>query len=178
MIMTRIFCGNRVNLSFALFLALAIAGQCQSASTSKSVADLQWFSGHWSCDGKFTQSGKKISADVLFEPMLQGKWMLFRHDDRPPFSYHALSEWGWDEKEQQYISTVQDSTGGIRLFHSHGFADSKLVWDGTALGNTAAPAEQFEFEKLGPNSFTVTYSLRQDGKWEPVDKSTCTRNPE
>ena len=43
--------------------------------------------------------------------------MLFRHDDRPPFSYQALSEWGWNEKGQQYVSTVEDSTGGIRWFY-------------------------------------------------------------
>jgi hypothetical protein len=176
--LTRIFCGNRINLSFAWFLPLAIAAQCQSASTNKSVADLQWFSGHWSCDGKFTQSGKTISADLSFEPMLQGQWMLLRHDDRPPFSYHALSEWGWDEKGRQYISTVQDSTGGVRLFYSRGFSDSKLVWDSKALANPAAPAEQFEFEKIGPNIFTVSYSFQQDGKWQSVDKSTCTRKSE
>jgi|SRR5579864_77098 len=103
---------KRINLPFALFLSLATAAQCQSASTNKCVADLQWFSGHWSCDGKFTRSGQSISADFSFEPILQSKWMLFRHDDLPPFSYHALSEWGWDEKGQQYISTMQDSAGG------------------------------------------------------------------
>ena len=176
--MQKILCVNRVNLSFALFLSLAVAVQCQSASTTKSVAELQWFSGHWSCDGKFARSGKTISADLWFEPILQSKWLLFRHDDRPPFSYHALSEWGWDEKGKQYVSTVQDSTGGIRLFHSPGFSDSKLVGDGRALGNPTAPAEQFEFEKIGPNIFTVSYSFQQDGKWQVVDKSTCTRKPD
>jgi hypothetical protein len=67
------FCANRINLSFALFLSLAIAVKCQTASTNKSVVALQWFSGHWSCDGKFSRSGKTISADLSFEPMLQGK---------------------------------------------------------------------------------------------------------
>ena len=85
------------------------------------------------------------------------------------------SEWGWDEKGRRYISTVQDSTGGIRLFYSPGFSDSKLVWDGRALGNPAARAEQFEFEKTGPIVFTVSYSFRQNGKWQVVDKSTCPR---
>ena len=174
-IMKQSFRGDRINLSFALFLSLAIAAQCQTASTNKSVADLQWFSGHWSCDGKFAGSGKPISADVSFEPVLESKWMLFRHDDRPPFSYHALSEWGWDEKGQQYISTVQDSTGGIRLFYSHGFSDSKLVWDGKALGNPSAPAERFEFAKNDSNVFTVSYSFQKDGQWRAVDTSICTR---
>jgi len=97
--MKRTFRTHRYGLSFVLFLALAIAAQCQTkqaqaAPSGKSIADLQWFSGHWSCDGKFVGSGKAISADLSFEPALDGKWILFRHDDRPPFAYHALSEWG------------------------------------------------------------------------------------
>jgi len=156
-------------------LALATAAQSQTTSTGKGVADLQWFSGHWSCDGKFIGSGKVISADVSFEPALENKWILFRHDDRPPFSYHALSEWGWDEKGQQYVSTVQDSAGGARLFYSHGFVDSKLVWEGKALGYPAASGERFEFTKNGANGFTVSYSFQKDGQWQRVDTSVCSR---
>jgi hypothetical protein len=167
--------GRRVVLPFALILLLEIAAQGQTALTNKSIADLHWFSGHWSCEGKFIRPGKAISADVSYEPALENKWMLFRHDDRPPFSYHAISEWGWDEKGQRYVSTVQDSTGGIRLFYSGGFADSRLVWDGQALGDPAAAAERFEFVKNGPDIFTVSYSFQKDGQWQAVDSSTCTR---
>ncbi len=169
--------GSRIILLFALFLILAFTARAQTTPTKKGIADLQWFSGHWSCDGKFTRSGKSISADLSFESALENKWMLFRHDDRPPFSYHALSEWGWDEKGQQYVSTVQDSTGGVRVFYSPGFSGSSLVWDGKALGNSAAPAERFEFAKDGANSFTVRYSFQQDGQWQDVDSSTCLRKP-
>jgi hypothetical protein len=144
-------------------LLLTNAARCEMTSTGKSVADLQWFSGRWSCDGKFIGSGKVISADVSFEPVLENKWILFRHDDRPPFSYHALSEWGWDEKGQQYVSTVQDSTGGIRLFYSDGFSDSKLVWEGQALGNPAARAERFEFIKNSPKSSPSATRSRKTG---------------
>jgi hypothetical protein len=178
--MNRNFLGYLINLSSALFfgalfLSLTSAARGQTASTRKSIADLQWFAGGWSCDGKFIRSGKAISADLSFDPTLENKWMLFRHDDRPPFSYHAISEWGWDEKAQQYVSTAQDSSGGIRLFYSPGFADSRLVWDGKALGDPAAPAERFEFVKNSPDMFTVSYSFQKDGQWQAVDTSTCTR---
>lgn len=178
--MNRNFLGYPINVSLALllgalFLSPASAAQGQTASANKGMAELQWFAGHWSCEGKFVRSGKAISADLAFEPTLENKWMLFRHDDRPPFSYHALSEWGWDEKGQQYVSTVQDSTGGIRLFYSRGFSDSKLVWDGKTLGDPAAPSERFEFVKSGANIFTVSYSFQKDGQWQAVDMSTCIR---
>jgi hypothetical protein len=169
--------GSPIALSLALFLALSLNVQGQTAPANKGIADLQWFSGPWSCDGKFTRSGKSISADLSFESALENKWILFRHDDRPPFSYHALSEWGWDEKGQQYVSTVQDSTGGIRLFYSRGFSGPKLVWDGKALETPTASAERFEFAKDGPNTFTVKYSFQQGGQWQDVDSSTCVRKP-
>lgn len=173
--MKRTLLRYRINLSLALILSLASSTQGEAASAKKSIADLEWFSGHWSCDGKFIRSGKAISADLSFEPALENNWMLFRHDDRPPFSYHAISEWGWEEKSQQYVSTVQDSTGGVRLFYSPGFSDSKLVWDGKALEDQSARAERFEFVKNGPNVFTVSYSFQKDGRWQSVDTSTCTR---
>jgi hypothetical protein len=176
--MERKFRCTPIHLPLFMFLSLLLltnSAQCQTTSMGKGIADLQWFSGRWSCEGKFIGSGKAISADVSFEPVLENKWMLFRHDDRPPFSYHALSEWGWDEKGQQYVSTVQDSTGGVRLFYSDGFSDSKLVWEGQALGNPAAPAERFEFTRNGENGFTVSYSFQKDGKWQPVDTSVCSR---
>jgi hypothetical protein len=162
---------------FAPFLCswLTVGAHGQTASPSKGIGDLRWFLGRWSCEGKFIGSGMAISADVSFEPVLENKWILFRHDDRPPFSYHALSQWGWDEKGQQYISTVQDSTGGVRLFYSDGFLDSKLVWEGQALGNPAAGAERFEFTKNGMSSFTVSYSFQKDGQWKAVDTSICSR---
>jgi hypothetical protein len=178
--MKRNFLGSPINLALALILwalsfSLTNSAQGQTASANKSLSDLQWFAGHWSCDGKFIRSGKAISADLSFELALEDKWMLFRHDDRPPFSYHAISEWGWDEKGQRYVSTVQDSTGGIRLFYSPGFADSKLVWDSKALGDPAAPAERFEFIKNSPDIFTVSYSFQKGGQFQAVDTSTCTR---
>jgi hypothetical protein len=170
----RFVCG-RFCLFILLFLAVSIASECQTASSSQRVADLVWFSGHWSCEGKFEGSGKAISADLWFESMLESKWMLFHHDDRPPFSYHALAEWGWDEKGQRYVSTIEDSTGGIRVFYSIGFSASKLVWDGGALGSPATSSERFEFTKAGPNTFTVSYSFQKDSQWKVVDTSTCTR---
>jgi hypothetical protein len=153
-------------------LTTAFTSNCQ---TAKGMADLRWFAGHWSCDGKFETSQKSISADLFFEPALENKWLLFHHDDRPPFSYHALSEWGWEEKASRYVSTVQDSTGGVRAFYSTGFTDSKFLWEGRALENPSAPAERFEFTKTGPNTFTVSYSFQKDGQWKKVDTSACAR---
>lgn len=44
--------------------------------------------------------------------------ILFRHDDEPPFNYHAWPEWGWDANTREFVSSSQDITGGTRLFRS------------------------------------------------------------
>ena len=126
------------------------------------------------CEGKFT-SGKSISANLSFETTLDDNWILFRHDDNPPFSYHALSEWGWDQKSQQFVSLVEDSAGGARAFYSSGWKDGKLLWEGGSLGLGSTHSERFEFTKLDENAFQVAYSYSKNANWTPIDTSQCTR---
>lgn len=73
-----------------------------------------------------------------------------------------------------FLSTIQDSTGGLRLFHSKGWSGRKLTWDGgDASGNEAN--QRFEFERLGADRFKVTSSVRKGGEWVNVDASTCKK---
>lgn len=149
---------------------------------------LQFFSGGWHCDGKFT-NGKAISANLSFEPILNGNFLLFHHDDEPPFDYHAWSEWGWDAAKHEFVSTVQDITGGVRVFRSPGWTQETLTWTG---GNLPAAPDQkgdqkgeqkpgqindqkFVFERLEAAKFRVSYSYQKNGTWLAVDSSVCTR---
>jgi len=156
-------------------LLLVAATAFSQERPSGSVTGLNFFLGKWSCDGKFVKSGKEISADVSFESVLDGKWILFRHDDRPPFSYHALAEWGWDTKKNTFVSTIQDSSGGLRMFRSNGWSGEKLIWDGGDFSGTAQ-TQRFEFERLGADQFKVSYSLHKDERWVNVDTSTCKKS--
>ena len=82
------------------------------------------------------------------------------------------------KRGQQYVSIVEDSAGGNRLFYYRGFAGSRLVWDGKR--NSAAPRERFEFRKDGTYELTVRYSYEQDGQWQGgkmVDSSSCLPKP-
>ncbi len=165
-------------IRFLLVGLLVVSGTAPSQEKpTSSVQELDFFIGKWSCDGKFFKSGKQISADASFESVLNGKWIIFRHDDRPPFSYHALAEWGWDAKKNAFVSTIQDSAGGVRLFRSGGWLGKKLIWDGGDFSDTAtAPDQRFEFERLGSDQFKVTYSFQKDGQWVDVDASTCKKS--
>jgi hypothetical protein len=98
-------------------------------------------SGGWSCDGQFISSEKKISADSLSNS-LDGMRILLRHDDRLTFKYQALSEWGWDAKAQGFVSIIEDSSGGLRVFRAKRFDNGRITWDGGLLGDSASMCEQ------------------------------------
>jgi hypothetical protein len=156
-------------------LPALLQSQTQSGDLKPAIASLAYFTGDWECAGKFDSSGKAIEAHQRFTPELDGAWMLFRHDDKPPFNYHALAEWGWDPTQKQFVMTVQDSVGGIRLFRSTGWTASQLQWDGDALNSTSAPTQRFSFERLDDRHFRVSYFTLKNGDWSRMDSSTCSK---
>jgi hypothetical protein len=135
------------------------------------MADLEYFQGSWECAGKFIRSGAAIEAHQSFEPILDGAFLLFRHDDKPPRKYHAWAEWGWDESSKQFVSSIQDSTGGLRIFHSSGWQGERLVWEGGAPPQMSG--QKFTFERVSARQFRVSYAYQKDGAWLDVDSSMC-----
>jgi len=167
---------TKVRLYLVVVFCLPLAPRVHAQSKTDSPAptpSLDFFAGRWHCDGKFTSSGKSISARLVFEPILGGKFLLFRHDDEPPFGYHAWSEWRWDASAGQFVSTVQDSGGGIRLFRSPGWIGQTFVWSGGDLQNSSD--QRFVFERLDNRNFRVSYSHKKNDSWLAVDSSACRR---
>lgn len=161
-------------LAALIFFGLAPHVSLRSqAGSNVSAGPFSSFIGRWHCDGQFASNAKKISANLVFESILDGKFMLFRHDDEAPFNYHAWSEWGWDTKARQFVSTTQDSAGGIRLFVSPGWDGQTLTWSGGSLPNSSD--ERFVFERLGDLSFRVSYFHKKDASWLAVDSSSCSK---
>lgn len=157
-------------------LACLLSGQTASTPISRLV-ELNYFLGSWDCAGKFTRSGAAIEAHLEFEPILNRSFLLFRHDDKPPHGYHAWAEWGWDATGRQFVSTIQDSGGGSRVFISGGWQADRLVWEGGSLKGDGSFSndQQFVFERVSPKQFRVSYAVRKEGAWAPVDSSTCSQ---
>jgi hypothetical protein len=159
-----------------MFVLSSFVPVCAAAPDLKpAVSSLAYFTGSWDCSGKFDSSGKAIGAHLQFTPDLDGAWLMFRHDDKPPFGYHALAEWGWDDSKKEFVMTVQDSVGGMRLFRSHGWEASQLHWDGDAVGSMSAPTQRFSFERLDDRHFNMSYFILKNGNWSRVDSSTCSK---
>lgn len=147
--------------------------QAGPVALKPAVASLGYFTGDWECSGKFDSSGKTIEAHQHFSPDLDGAWMMFRHDDKPPFGYHSLSEWGWDAERKRFVMIALDSAGGARTFYSDGWNSAQLQWDGGAISSATAPNQRFSFERLDDRHFKVSYFTLKDGDWSRVDSSTC-----
>jgi hypothetical protein len=172
---------------FSHAIVYSVAGWCSltggnlsSQTTAETqikpeISSLAYFAGDWECSGKFDSSGKSIEAHLHFAPDLDGAWILFRHDDKPPFNYHALAEWGWDGTRKQFLMMVQDSAGGTRLFSSQGWNSKQLQWDGDTLRGTTDPGQRFTFEKLDDRHFTVSYFVRKSDEWSRIDSTTCSK---
>ncbi len=149
---------------------------CAAAPELKpELAPLAYFIGDWDCSGKFDASGKVIEAHQHFTADLDGAWIMFRHDDKPPFSYHALAEWGWDASRKKFVMTVQDSFAGVRVFYSSGWDSTQLQWDGDTIGSTATPAQRFIFERIDDRHFKVSYFTLKGDAWPRMDSSTCSK---
>jgi hypothetical protein len=139
------------------------------------LAPLAYFLGDWDCSGKFDISGKTIEASQHFAPDLDGTWITFRHDDKPPFNYHALAEWGWDAKTKKFVMTVQDSGGGVRVFYSSGWDSAQLQWNGDAVDNLSMPGQRFSFERIDDRHFRVSYFTLKNNAWPRMDASVCSK---
>jgi hypothetical protein len=159
-----------------LFVLYAVGSQEKVRdSVAKPLAPLSVFIGEWDCAGTFANSGKSIEAHLSFKYDLEEQWILFRHDDKPPFSYHALSEWGWDSARMEFTMLVQDSTGGLRSFQSAGLHEKKITWDGDVLQSEKPTDQRFVFETIDSSHFRVSYFRQTDGGWRLVDSSTCSK---
>jgi hypothetical protein len=159
-----------------LMMPASLISQAAASPGLKQVlAPLAFFTGNWECSGKFDSSGKTIEAHQSFTPDFVGAWILFRHDDKAPFNYHSLAEWDWDENRKEFVMTVQDSAGGVRLFHSNGWNSAQLQWDGATVGVTSVPGQRFNFERLDDRHFRVSYFTLKNGAWSRVDLSMCSK---
>jgi hypothetical protein len=162
-------------LTVGLLLATHFKAEAATTELKPDLAPLAYFLGDWDCSGKFDASGKAINAHQHFAPELDGAWLTFRHDDTPPFNYHALSEWGWDSTHKKFVMTVQDNFGGVRVFYSAGWNSTQLQWDGDAVGNASNPAQRFSFDRVDDRHFKVSYFTLKNNAWSRMDSSTCIK---
>jgi hypothetical protein len=158
---------------FILVTASALCCRAQHSKTDPTM--VKFFAGNWSCTGEFA-SGKKIEADVSFTPELDGKWLLYRHNDRPPGPFRALALWGVDQPSGSLVAVMEDNFGNARLFTSNGWKDGSITFGRAAMLDQKISQERFRYDRQSEHSFKMTYERSVDGQWKLGDFIVCTRN--
>jgi hypothetical protein len=157
---------------FAVVMLSGIGGYAQQATADPTM--MKFFVGNWGCAGEFA-SGKKIEADVSFAWELDGKWLLYRHEDRPPERFKATAMWGVDEASGKPISVMEDNFGNARLFTSEGWKDGAVTFSRTEFIGQKISPERFRYERQSDNGFKMTYERLVDAQWKMGDFIVCTR---
>lgn len=167
--------------TFTAALVLVLAGFTAAAQPSpspdKELAKLAYFSGSWAGKGAFS-SGRPIEAEVSFTQELDGKGLVYRHTDRSPNTFKALSVWSFNTELRQYVSVMSDNFGGGRVLVSPGWQADTLTLEQVPLLAQSPPVKQrFRFQKVTATSFRMTCERdKGDGKgWQLGDYLVFTR---
>jgi len=158
----------------ALLLLPVLPAWAHDAPAAQLAQLTQRFSGHWTCDGHFS-NGKVISSVEAFAPILGGRFLAQEHSDNPPFAYSAHALWGYDERQHLFTLSIYDNFGGQRLFTSSGWHDAVLTFETHALLAPATRQERFVYGSLasGPG-YSVEYQvLDKAGTWKMGDVLEC-----
>lgn len=165
---------HRLLLAATLPLLQACAGTPSQTAPAlqPALAPLAGFLGTRHCAGSFLKSGKAISATETVSADLAGFRLTLRHDDEPPFSFHALEVWGYDDQANRYTAHIYDNFGGSREFTAPGWEGERLTL--TNVDTSAPKRDRFVFDKV-PGGYRYTYEVSGDGaSWTGVDSLTCT----
>jgi len=162
-----------------LLTAMLLLEACASAppqagpGLQAALEPLAGFIGTRHCAGSFLKSGTAISSTETVSPDLSGHWLMLRHDDEPPFAFHALEMWGYDGTAGHFTAYMYDSGGGVRKFVSPGWEGARFTW--TDVDTSAPKRDHFVFEKQPQGAYRFTYEVSTDGvSWTGVDSLTCT----
>lgn len=160
--------------STLLVLIIASTLFCCAQQPATDPAMVKFFVGNWSCTGEFA-NGKKIEADLSFVPELDGKWLLYRHADRPPGQFKALAVWGVDHPSGRLVSIAEDNFGNARLFTSDGWKDGSVIFERATMLDQKINQERFRYERQSADSFKMTYERPVEGQWKMGDFIVCGR---
>ena len=131
---------------------------------------VNFFTGNWYGEGEF-HNGKKISANLTFKMTLDNSWLSYEHTDVLPNKYKALSMWGVDDLNGEFVAYSLNNFKGHTKFSSNGWVDGKLILSANSYyPEQGLVFEHFIYEKQSDKSFKMTYEISKNGiNWKMID---------
>jgi hypothetical protein len=177
-------------MTIALFSRVAAATPAYPQALPPARLDpvlVTYFAGDWSGEGAFAR-GRRIAAELSFQPSLDSAWLVYEHRDLMPGKYKATSMWGVDARTGQFVAYTFDNFQGHRHWLSNGWADGRLILSTRSYrsvghsnrcgnGDTDPRTrsgellfERFIYERLSDNQFKMTHETSLDGiNWQLGD---------
>lgn len=157
---------------------LAVAGPQAPVGDGRLPINISaYFAGSWSGTGTFA-SGKPISSDVTFEPILDGEALLMRGKERSPNRFAYVALWSVDTSSGKPVVQLTSNLGsGARLFRSDGWNGGTLVVQSVPELRSYFALERFTFDRLTERTYVATYSFSRDSgaTWKVGDRQTFNK---
>jgi len=128
--------------------------------------------GHWSCDGYFVKSGKKIVSTLDVSRDAATAALIVRHDDTAANVYHAIEVWTSTQGAAPFRAAIANN-GGMRWYTSDGWVDGTIVW---SRSGQSEPEERFAYRVDAQGDLVVDWLIARPGEALALgDRLNCRR---
>ena len=174
-------------LSAALFAcAMLPAGagteQAPHPQTAAGFAQLEFFTGDWSCTGKSFASSA-VPAPVTTATLhagqaVAGHWIALHYDESEsagnPTPYHSGQYLGYDAVTQKFMAIGVDDTDAYSTETGSGWNGDTMTFEGTMITGGRSAGLREVFTRKSPDEMEHSAWARgADGQWVETDQETC-----
>ena len=175
---------NRLSTAMVLTTAFTVAASAQQQGPPKPAAEMAqiaYFEGTWTCNGKMFESpmgpaGTMTSTATIRKDLnghFQNGVIKGTAANMPPFEGRFQAT--YDAGLKQFVMMWADNMGGWSQTMSAGWKGDTLTYEGESHmgGQTIKTRERFT--KNGAASMKHASDGEVNGKWMPLGEETCTK---
>jgi hypothetical protein len=143
------------------------------------MANLEWFAGNWTCEGKAEASvlgpGGKVSGTVKSHTDLGGFWQSgVVKSSMGTMAVEGMFHMTYNPAAKHYVLIFLDSMGAYGQETSMGWQGDKMVFSGPMAMGGQEMTVRDTFTKMS-KSMRHDWEGQFDGNWVPMGTETCQR---
>ncbi|MEO8725757.1 MAG: hypothetical protein ABI383_06495 [Acidobacteriaceae bacterium] len=133
------------------------------------------FDGNWSCEGKFTSTGKVHRNVFSGEQALNGSWIKLTETDLEPKGYIANYMVRYDSEKQQ-MEEVDVNNSGYAIYTGRGWEGNRLELTSTEAMSYKLAKNRFVYVAVDPETFIFSWEILRDKGWLNYDEVKCRKD--